>query len=65
MERKKFNYSNLSPREHYELEEEERAWLSGHITVETHPGLPHEEELDGFSLTLIREFHDRYHNATK
>jgi hypothetical protein len=65
MERKKFNYANLSPREHYEMEESERQYFMTHITDETHPGLPSGETLNGFSLPLIREFHDNYHAAEK
>jgi len=59
----RFNYSGLSPLEHYETEERERDYLRAHITDETHPGLPSGDNLNAFSLPLIREFHENYHRA--
>jgi len=45
------------------MEEEEQKYLIEHIIVETHAGLPYGEELKGYSLELIRDFHDRYEIA--
>jgi len=63
MKRKKFDYSGLNELKHYEMEEEEQKYLIEHIIVETHAGLPYGEELKGYSLELIRDFHDRYEIA--